>query len=81
VFPEAHLTFDRFHVVKLMNEAVDEVRREEQRGAPELKKTRFLWLKNKCDLKADEQERFAALRASTIKTAHAYRFKVALQGI
>lgn len=81
VFPEAHLTFDRFHVVKLMNEAVDEVRRGEQRAAPELKKTRFLWLKNKSDLKADEKERFAALLASTIKTAQAYRFKVALQGV
>ena len=24
-FPKAHLTFDRFHVMQLMNDAVDEV--------------------------------------------------------
>jgi len=29
-FPRAHLTFDKFHVLKVLNEAVDEVRRQEQ---------------------------------------------------
>src|SRR5215207_10184568 len=37
---EAEITYDRFHLVKLMNEAVDAVRREESRGVPELKGTR-----------------------------------------
>jgi transposase len=38
-FPEAHLTFDKFHVLKILNEAVDEVRRQEQQIRPELKGT------------------------------------------
>ena len=29
-----------------MNQAVDEVRREEQKKRPELKGSRYLWLKN-----------------------------------
>ena len=29
-FPNASITFDKFHVMKLMNEAIDEVRRAEQ---------------------------------------------------
>jgi transposase len=27
--PEAEITFDKFHIIKLSNEAVDEVRREQ----------------------------------------------------
>src|SRR5208337_1822381 len=30
-FPNAEITFDKFHVIKLANEAVDQVRREEAR--------------------------------------------------
>jgi transposase len=30
-FPEAEITFDKFHVLRLLNAAVDEVRREEQK--------------------------------------------------
>ena len=45
-FPEAEVTYDRFHVVKLLNEAVDAVRRREQKQRPELKRTRWMWLWN-----------------------------------
>ena len=43
-FHWADMTFDKFHVIKLMNEAVDKVRREEQKVIPALKSTRYLWL-------------------------------------
>jgi transposase len=43
-FPKAEITFDKFHVMKLMNEAVDQVRREEQSENAQLKKTYvFSW--------------------------------------
>jgi transposase len=45
-FPDAQITFDKFHVTKMVNDAVDEVRREEQKSNKALKKTRWLWLKN-----------------------------------
>ncbi|MDO9324705.1 MAG: transposase [Methanoregula sp.] len=45
-FPAASITFDKFHVMKIMNEAVDAVRREEQAVNLVLRKTRFIWLKN-----------------------------------
>ena len=44
-FPEATITFDKFHVMKIMKEAVDAVRREEQSINQVLRKTRFIWLK------------------------------------
>ena len=45
-FPGAKLTFDKFHVMKAVNEAVDSVRREERKEDPSLAHTRYLWLKN-----------------------------------
>src|SRR5260370_15946225 len=42
-FPNATLTLDRYHVVQLLNRAVDEVRRREQRTAPPFKNTRYTW--------------------------------------
>jgi transposase len=44
--PNAQITFDKFHLVKLINEAVDAVRRTEQKSQAELKNSRYLWLKN-----------------------------------
>jgi transposase len=37
---EAEITFDKFHVMKLIGDAVDKVRRDEGNSRPELKRTR-----------------------------------------
>ena len=50
-FPEASVTFDKFHVMKMVNEALDKVRRQEQATQPELKNSRFVWLKNQENLR------------------------------
>jgi len=49
--PKTTVVFDKFHVRKLINEAMDRVRREEQRKLQEkniffLKKTKYIFLKN-----------------------------------
>jgi transposase len=78
-FPAAHLTFDRFHVMQLMNDAIDEVRRQEQKSSPELKGTRHDWLKNEANIKPENREPFAVLRSSKLATARAYHIKIMLQ--
>ncbi len=60
-FPKAQITFDKFHIMKIINEAVDEVRRVEQRDRPELSKSRHVWLKNPVNLKASQAERLKEL--------------------
>ena len=45
-FPLASITFDKFHIMKLVNQALDQVRREESKTQASLKYTRYLWLKN-----------------------------------
>ena len=60
-FPHATVTADRFHLVKLVNDAVDAVRRIEQQRAGGLKRTRFLWLKNRGDLSGRERTHLEVL--------------------
>jgi transposase len=80
-FPEAHLTFDKFHILKILNEAVDEVRRQEQPDRPELKRTRYLWLKNPGNLKANQAAALDALQVKklNLKTARAYHIRMNFQ--
>jgi len=78
-FPEAHITFDKFHVMKLVNEALDKVRRLEQIDQPDLKRSRYLWLKNQDNLTESQQDRLLKLKDSDLKTGRAYRIKISLQ--
>ncbi len=82
-FPRAGITFDRFHVAKLMNQAVEQVRRAEQKRRPDLKNTRWLWLKSRDSLSEAEKAKLEKLLAdtakSTLETAEAYKFKLAFR--
>jgi transposase len=80
-FPEAEITFDKFHVMKLVGEAVDEVRTHEQKQAPELKRTKYIWLKNEANLKAEQKETLLRLKDSNLQTGRAYRLRLALQDL
>jgi transposase len=77
--PKAEITFDKFHTVKIVNEAVDEVRREEQKSQPELKKTRYVWLKNETNLSSGQRELRDNLAKSNLKTARAYQIRLTFQ--
>jgi transposase len=78
-FPKASITFDRFHVMKLMNEAVDRVRRQEQAHNACLKKTRFIWLKNPENLTEKQKKELGSLKDMNLKTSKAYEIKLALR--
>lgn len=78
-FPQAHLTFDRFHVMKLANEGVDAVRRAEAKNRPELKRSRYVWLKNRSNLSSRQRERLTELQGLNLDTAEAYRMRLTLQ--
>ena len=76
---EAEITFDKFHAVKLVNDAVDQVRRAESRERPELKHSRYLWLKNERRLCVEQLTALADLTRTHLKTARAYRLRLAFQ--
>jgi transposase len=78
---EAEITFDKFHAVKLVNDAVDKVRRAEAKGRPELKRSRYLWLRNEPSLSAEGRANLQALTRLHLKTARAYQIRLAFQEI
>lgn len=80
-FPQTQLTFDNFHLMQLLTKAVDETRREEQKAHPELKGTRYVWLKNDWNRTAKQQESFESLRSSKLATVKATHIKSVFQDI
>lgn len=78
-FPNASLTFDKFHVMKMINEALDETRRKEQRSNPELKNSRYSWIKHESNLNPKQKETLLKLKDQDLKTAKAYQLRVAFQ--
>ena len=78
---EAEITFDKFHAVRLVNDALDKVRRAEVKERPELKRSRYLWLKNANRLSADQTAQLGSLSAMNLKTARAYNLRLAFQDI
>lgn len=81
--PDAKVTFDKFHVVSLVNDAVDQVRRLEQKESPELAKSRYVWLKNPENLTAGQWETFDGLDIvnSHLKKARAYQIRLTFQDL
>ena len=80
--PDAHgkIVFDRFHVMRHVNEAVDSVRKEENRdlvkkGIMDLKGSRYIWLYSQENLPDKYRERYNALKSSDLKTGKAYSMK------
>lgn len=80
-FQDAKITYDKFHVMKIINGAVDQVRREEQKNRPELKKSRYVWLKNPEHRTPKQQAVFESLNVKqlNLKTVRAYQIKLNFQ--
>jgi transposase len=80
-FPEASVTFDKFHVMKILNHAVDQVRRAEQRVRPELRGSRYVWAKNPENLSPHQFSLWSELdvKRLNLKTARAYHMRLAFQ--
>jgi transposase len=77
--PQAAIVYDKFHVSKHLNEAVDKVRKEEhrrflQRGDTSLTGTKYLWLQG-ANPDGERALTFAELCARNLKTARAWCHK------
>lgn len=77
---QAAVVHDRFHVSKHLNEAVDAVRRQENKalqanGDDRLKGTRHLFLFNPENLPKERVEEFEKIKSSDLKAARAWAIK------
>jgi transposase len=80
------IVFDRFHIMKHMNDAVDAVRKQEHRklrqeGKETLTGTKYLWLFAEENLPQRHQTRFALLKGLHLKTARAWALKEMLRDL
>jgi transposase len=82
-FPNARITFDKFHVVWHASTAVDKMRRIEQRTDRSLKGMRWSLLKDRSRLSPEAATDLDALIAkmTTVRTARAWSYKEQLREI
>lgn len=75
--PKAHITYDRFHVMKIVNEAVDNTRKWERRSTPALKKMRYILLSNRDNLTKKNREKLKNLELNNmhLETMRAYQLR------
>ena len=74
------IVYDKFHVAKHLGEAVDQVRRAENKrlragGDERLVGTRYAWLRNPNTMDDPQWREFGQLRRSKLKTARAWALK------
>ena len=85
-FPKARIVFDHFHVVKLMNERLDKLRRRyiaelDASQRSQFKRLRMLFLRNLEDLDADSLLILNNMRKHFKELADAHMFKESLRSI
>ena len=64
--PQATITFDKFHILKIINGAVDQVRREEIATQPILTNARYVLLKNQKNLTQSQLKKLNELKLSKL---------------
>ena len=86
--PKATIVFDPFHVVKLANAAVDEVRRGQVRAlkgradeSQPIKKSRWILLKAPDNLTPEESTRLSLVARANLPLYRAYLLKEALRAV
>ena len=82
-FPQAQITFDKFHVIAHASTAISEMRRAEQRLEPSLKGMRWVLLKDRSKLNRAQRTDLDALLAhmTTTRTARAWQYREQLREI
>lgn len=83
---ETKIVHDRFHVMKLVNEAIDNIRKEENRrlrgeGNDRLVGAKYLFLKNYDNLKESSRRQLENLFAAKMETGKAWTHKEILRDL
>src|ERR1700745_2481377 len=80
-FPQARIVFDKFHVMVLAGQALDEVRRELQREGADLKGAMWSLRGNAWNLSEERQEQRKNLSRQYTKLGRAMSLRETLQAI
>jgi transposase len=83
-FPAAEITFDKFHIMKIINKAVDTVRKGEVKRNEILREQKYIFLKNRDNLTEAQAETLRAIESMptmNLKTIKAYHMRENFQEI
>jgi transposase len=84
--PDALLVFDKFHIVRHLMTAVDQVRRDEvkEKGKEHkqlIKHSRYIWLKNPWNLTEKQKVKLGSLEKLNLKINRAYLLKESFRNL
>jgi transposase len=82
--PQARITFDKYHILKVINTAVDDVRRTEAREQDTLRGQRYIFLKNRENLTESQLKALQSIESMprlNLKTIRAYHIRENFQAI
>jgi transposase len=77
VFPNARITYDRFHVMKIVNEELDKIRKQCKNKIKKLKikHIKYLLMKNEENLNEEQKSQVEKILACSPRLKNAYRLK------
>ena len=78
-FPKAQITFDKFHVLQMSQNAMDELRKLERKEYLSLKGYKYLFLKNQDSLTKEEEMQLTDFVFAYPRLGAGYRFKELLK--
>lgn len=73
--PKAAIVFDRFHLMLNLNKGIDQIRKKEQKKFSDLKKTKFIWLRNHNTLSEENAQLVSFLSDKYQDLGRAYQLK------
>jgi transposase len=74
-FPNALQCYDPYHLVTYLNKAVDKVRKREVKQYEDLRKTKWLFLKDKANFTDEQYFKFASICDANYEVSRAWRIK------
>ena len=74
-FPNATHCHDPYHLVTYLNKAVDKVRKREVKQHEELRRTKWLFLKDKANFTDEQSFKFNSINNANYQVARAWRIK------
>ena len=71
--PQTEIVHDKFHLIQYLNQAIDQVRRREVKSHPELKKSRYVLLKNQANLTVQQKLKFEQIQQANFEVSRAWQ--------
>lgn len=72
MIPDADIVHDKFHIVKYLNEGIDNTRKQEIKKEPILTNSKYALLKNAENRTENQTEKFYEIMETNLKTAQAW---------